>query len=149
MGVRPARVVPDSWEEAIHMTTPLAATLSSVVGAALLLGAAPAQAAQGGSYAGTWTSVDSDGSNQVMTISGSGRGSYGLRLFDDAGTVCGGSPVLFNGSGHRTSDGLVVVGSVACLPGGNVLRGAITLFFAYDAGSDTLLDGGGVTWTRA
>ena len=145
----PARAVPRTRGEAIDMTTRTAATLCSLVGAVSLLGAAPAHAAQGGGYAGTWTSTDTDGSHQVMRISGSGKGSYGLRLYDDAGTVCGGVPTLFNGSGHLVPDGLVALGSVACLPGGNVLHGAITLFYAYDQGTDTITDGAGVVWTRA
>lgn len=133
------------------MNTRLAAVICSLAGATGLVagGTAPADAKQGGGYAGTWTSVDSDGSNQVLRISGSGAGSYGLRLFDDAGTVCGGAPTLFNGSGHLVEDGLVALGSVVCLPGGNPLRGAITLWYVYDAGTDTITDGGGVVWSRA
>ena len=118
--------------------------VTSLVG----LGAAPATAAQGGDYAGTWTSVDTDQSNQVLRVIGSGRGAYGVRLYDDAGTVCGGSPVLFNGSGHLVEGDLVVRGSLACLPGGNVLRGAIEIWFSYDEATGTLVDGAGVVWTR-
>ena len=72
-----------------------------------------------------------------------------MRLFDDAGTVCGGAPTLFNGSGHLVEDELLVLGSVVCLPGGNPLRRAIVLSYSYDPETGTLVDGGGVVWTRA
>ena len=128
----------------------LTATICSLAGAAglTIMGAAPAVAAQGGDFAGTWVSVDTDGSNQVMTIRGSGRGSYGVQLYDDAATVCGGVPARFGGSGHVVEDDVLVVrGSVVCLPGGNPLRGAIDLVLISDGG--TLVDGGGVVWSPA
>ena len=45
-----------------------------LVGLVVGLGAPPAVAAQG-ELAGTWTSIDTDGSNQILTITGSGPAS--------------------------------------------------------------------------
>jgi hypothetical protein len=128
-----------------------AAILCSITGAAVLLvgvGAGPAEAKQSGVFAGRWSSVDTDGSHQTLRITGSGNGSYGMVLYDDAASVCGGAPTLFVGSGHVDGDELVMAGALACQPGGNVLHGVVQIGYSYDAGSDTLTDFFGVTWTR-
>ena len=132
------------------MSRRVIAILCSVVAALSLtvLGAGAAEAKQGGSYAGRWASVDTDGSNQVLRITGSGEGSYGMVLYDDAASACGGTPTLFVGSGHFDGAELVMTGSLACRPGGNVLHGVVDIGFSYDVGTDTLTDFFGVTWTR-
>jgi hypothetical protein len=120
-----------------------------VVGIVLGLGTAPAEAAQG-ELAGTWTSVDTDGSNQTLTITGSGRRAYAVAYFDEAAnSLCDGAPAMVNGSGRVDGDTLVTRGAATCLPGGNRLRGVITIEYTYDADADTLTDGFGVVWTRA
>lgn len=111
-------------------------------------GAPPALAAQG-ELAGTWTSVDVDGSNQTLTISGSGNRVYAMSLFDDAAGLCDGAPASAQGSGRVEEGGLSMRATAVCLPGGNVLRGVIEIGFEHDEGTDTLTDDFGVVWSRA
>jgi hypothetical protein len=120
-----------------------------IVGLAILAAAlAPAgAAAESSPFSGTWTSVDTDGSNQTMTISGSTRGALGVRYYDDRATVCGGDPARFAGPGRVDGDVLVADVLLVCIPGGNIF-GHITVETAYDAATDTLNDPSGVIWTR-
>jgi hypothetical protein len=119
-----------------------------VVGLVMGLGTPPAVAAQG-SLADTWTSIDTDGSSQTLTVTGSGRHTYAVSLFDESASLCDGAPAMATGSGLVEEDQLLTRASVACLPGGNVLRGVISIGFVYDAGADTLTDDFGVVWSRA
>ena len=140
--------------------------IATLLGTSLVLGAPPATAAQG-PLAGTWTSTDTDGSNQTLTITGSGRRAYAVTYFDDAATsLCDGAPAMVTGSGRVDGRPVVVValvpgwggvagddlctrGAATCLPGGNRLRGVITIDYTYDAASDTLTDAFGIVWSRA
>jgi hypothetical protein len=116
----------------------------AILGAAL----APAgAAAETSPFAGTWTSTDTDGSNQTVSISGAARGALGVRYYDDLATVCGGDPARFSGPGRVDGDVLVADVLLVCIPGGNVF-GHITIEYAYDADTDTLSDPSGVVWTR-
>ena len=106
-------------------------------------------AAQQGVLSDTWTSVDTDGSNQVLRIRGSGEGAYAMSLFDDSATeACDGAPAMFVGSGEPDGTDLVMSGTLTCLPGGNGLRFRLTFGFIYDPTADTLT-GLGVTWHRS
>ena len=118
-----------------------------LVGLVVGLGAPPAIAAQG-SLAGTWTSTDTDESNQTLTITGSGRRVYAMSLSDDAASLCGGAPALATGSGIVEEDKLLMRAAAVCLPGGNVLRGVIDIGF-IQTGANTLMDDFGVVWSRA
>jgi hypothetical protein len=125
----------------------------TAVCAALVLGAqamvaAPAFATTS-PFNGTWTSVDTDGSNQVLTVRGSGAHTRAVSLFDDAGSVCGGAPTLVAGTG--TIDDIFLGGLVAvnCLPGGNAFHGRVFVEFMYDESTDTLVEPSGVVWHRA
>jgi hypothetical protein len=64
----------------------LVAAQCSLAGAVLLvgMGSGTAEAEQSGAFAGSWSSIDTDGSNQVLRVTGSGRGSYGMAWYDDA-----------------------------------------------------------------
>ena len=109
---------------------------------------APASAAAEASpFAGTWASIDTDGSNQTMKISGSTKGALGVRYFDDVATVCGGDAARFAGTGRVDGDVLEADVLLVCIPGGNVF-GHITIEATYDASTDTLSDPSGVVWTR-
>ena len=123
--------------------------IATLLGTSIVLGPLPATAAQG-PLAGTWTSTDTDGSNQTLTITGSGRRAYAVAYFDDAATsLCDGAPAMVNGSGRVDGDDLFTRGAATCLPGGNRLRGVITIDYTYDAASDTLTDAFGIVWSRA
>jgi hypothetical protein len=109
-----------------------------------------AASAASGALAGTWTSIDNDGSTQTLDITGSGRHAYSMVYVDESATsACDGNPAQVSGPGYVEGEDLVMVGSLVCLPGGNDLRTRITLFFDYDAGADTLTDSFGIVWERA
>ena len=111
---------------------------------------APSASAASGPLAGTWTSVDIDGSNQTLDIMGSGRHAYSMIYFDDSATqACDGNPAMVSGRGFVDGDHLLQVGPIVCLPGGNVFSSRITISYDYDTGTDTLIDEIGVVWHRA
>jgi hypothetical protein len=129
------------------MTTWGATMSALVIGAAVV--AAPA-AAKPGSLAGSWVSVDLDGSNQTLRIKGAGNHVYAMYYHDDrTGGICGGAPAKVTGRGVAEGDELASRGSLVCLPGGNPLPGErVTTEYHYDAGTDTLVDSWGVVWQR-
>jgi hypothetical protein len=100
--------------------------------------------------AGAWTSVDADGSNQTLSIMGSGSHAYSMIYYDESATsACEGDPARVAGPGFVDGDDLVMVGTLACLPGGNRFRSRIEITYHYDAGTDTLTDAFGIEWHRA
>lgn len=123
-----------------------------VVAAALLtlvVAAGPPQASAAQSVvAGTWTSVDTDGSNQTLWVNGSDQGALSVHLYDDYASVCG-VPAQFAGTGRLVDGYLDVRGTITCLPGGNFVRGQLGISLWYDAEADVLVDFSGVVWTRA
>jgi hypothetical protein len=125
------------------------AIFSAVLVATASLAAPSSATASPGELAGTWTSTDTDGSSQTLMIRGSGEGTYGMSLFDDAATACGGSPAGFVGSGTVDGETLLMFGTLTCRPGGNFIRSRIPYEFTYSSATDTLTDFTGVTWTRA
>lgn len=111
---------------------------------------APSATAAGGALAGSWTSVDSDGSNQTLDIMGSGNHTYSMIYFDESATsACGGNPARVSGPGFVDGNELLQVGSIVCLPGGNDFRTRIAISYVYDPGTDTLTDAFGIVWHRA
>lgn len=115
-----------------------------------VVGAGPALAAEG-ALAGTWYSVDLDGSNQTLTLHGAGNQSYSMFLFDDYTTgVCGGPPAKLVGTAVADGDEVFIRGTLVCLGGGNPIPGIrVVIGLTYDADEDTLIDEGGVVWERA
>jgi hypothetical protein len=127
----------------------LATALSAVLTLAGVALAGPASAA-GGPLAGTWTSIDTDGSNQTLDIMGSGGHVYSKIYVDEAATgACDGNPATITGPGFVDGDVVVLNGALTCLPGGNVFRSRITVGFVHDSSTDTLTDDFGITWHRA
>ncbi len=122
------------------------------LGAALALltpAAASTASAAGGPLAGTWASVDTDGSNQTLSVKGTGARAYAMVYVDDAATTaCGGAPAKVAGPGFTTDDGVVLVGALTCMPGGNHITGRIAISYVYDGSSDTLTDDFGIVWHR-
>ncbi|MFC7598448.1 hypothetical protein ACFQU3_24270 [Terrabacter sp. GCM10028922] len=128
--------------------TRLATALSAVLMLAGVAVAAPASAASG-PLAGTWTSIDTDGSNQTLDIMGSGGHVYSMIYVDDAATsACNGNPAMITGPGIVDGDVLVMNGTLTCLPGGNVFRSRLTVSFVHDSSTDTLTDDFGIVWQR-
>lgn len=116
--------------------------------ACAVAGTAAGAAAAGGQLSGTWTSTDNDGSSQTLRITGSGLETYAMSLYDASASVCGGAPAGVVGTGQRDGDTVTFDGALQCRPGGNFLRGRLTLGFEYSAADDTLTDDTGVVWTR-
>ena len=127
------------------------ATLSMLC--ALVTGPTAAASASKDAFVGTWTSIDTDGSNQVLFIMGAGaRGRHAVMVEDDAATVaCGGAPAHVQGSGTVERNVLSWFFTVSS-PGtgrppfhGRTGPGS----FTYRSGTDTLIDDAGVIWHRS
>ena len=118
--------------------------------AASLLALAPTVAAAGSAFAGTWVSIDTDGSTQTLAI---GRGATPAVTYQDiAASLCAGDGVP---STHFVATGRGTVGGDSMwveFRDGRCGRDAIGPFglgFSYDSGSDTLTDDFGITWHRS
>ncbi len=124
--------------------------VAAIVGASLI-GMATATAGGADAFRGEWTSVDTDGSRQWLSIEGTGAaGAHAVRWIDESATAaCGGEAASVQGEGEALGDVLSVTVTLACRAGGNPLHGRIDVVFLYTAQSDTLTDGFGVTWTRS
>ena len=124
----------------------IALTAGLTIASAVL---APTASAARGPLAGTWTSVDTDGSNQTLDIAGSGAHVYSMFYADDAATgACGGNPAQVTGPGYPDGDSLTMVGALTCKPGGNIFRSRIVIGYTYDGAADTLTDDFGIVWHR-
>jgi hypothetical protein len=122
----------------------------SMLAAAVGPTAAASQAAD--AFVGTWTSIDTDGSNQILFIMGSGaRGHHAVMLVDDAATVaCGGARAQVQGSGRVEGNVLSWSFTVTCPGTGRPpFPGRSSGTLTYRAGTDTLRDGSGVIWHRS
>ena len=117
--------------------------------AAGLLALAPAVSAADSAFAGTWVSIDTDGSTQALAI---GRGSTPAVTYQDfyaSSCAADGVPSThFVATGRGVVDGDVLwveFRNGAC---GRHKIGPFGLGFSHDSGSDTLTDDFGVTWYR-
>jgi hypothetical protein len=121
------------------------------VAAGLVLAMLPATAwASSGGLAGSWTSVDADGSLQTLDITGSGQTAYSMVYVDESATgACDGARARVSGPGFVDGDVVVMYGTLVCLPGGNVFRSRLTLSYEYDPDTGTLTDSFGIVWHRA
>ena len=125
-----------------------AAAIGAIMLGTQLLVALPASAEEV-PFNGTWTSVDTDGSNQLLIVRGSGSDARAVTLLDDAGTVCGGAPAKVAGAATIDGDFLLLTAPVTCQPGGNPFQGRVFVEFRYDSGTDTLVEPSGVVWHRS
>ena len=111
---------------------------------------APPASAASGPLAGTWVSVDTDGSDQTLDIRGSGHRVYAMTYFDESATsACEGDPARISGPGFVDGDHITHFGTLICLPGGNVFGERFAIGYHYDASTDTLTDDFGIVWYRA
>lgn len=95
----------------------LAVAVSLFAGA---VGLVPPASAAAGPLAGTWASVDVDGSNQTLKVKGAGNPVYAIVLRDDfTSGVCGGPPAKLVGHGAADGAELFMRGTLVCLHGGN------------------------------
>ena len=114
-----------------------------------LLVLAPAVSAADGGFAGTWVSIDGDGSTQTLAI---GRGSNPSVTYQDfyaSSCADDGAPSThFVATGRGTIDGDwlgVEFRNGGC---GRQMIGPFGLGFTYHGGRDTLTDDFGITWYR-
>ena len=115
-----------------------------------VLALAPAVSAADPGFAGTWVSIDTDGSTQTLAI---GRGSTPAVTDQDfyaSSCADAGAPSThFLATGRGTIDGSwlgVEFRNGGC---GRYSIGQFGLSFGYDGGSDTLTDDFGITWYRS
>lgn len=109
---------------------------------------APTVSAATTPFTGAWTSVDTDGSIQYLTITGGNRihGTY----VDLGGSICvnNGAPTeVFRAGLIGTVDGDVLEGEFVSAHCGPVFFELGFFGLVYDPATDTL-DDGSVTWTR-
>jgi hypothetical protein len=131
----------------------LASAISLLIAATLVIGAS---AANPDPLKGTWYSVDTDGSNQILRVGGGPGVSHHVVYYDDGASVCGldsegnflaaASAVGALGATGNTLSGLM---PVYCLASPRYLWDLDAYFeLTYQPGTDTLLDIHGLTWTR-
>lgn len=126
-------------------------TIASGILAIAAVALTPPASAAPGSLAGSWSSVDVDGSHQTLRIRGSGKPVYAMFLRDDfTSGACGGAPAKVVGHAVVHGRELLMRGTLVCHRRGNPLPGVrISFGLHHDPGNDTLTDDAGVVWRRA
>jgi hypothetical protein len=121
------------------------------VALALAVGAAPASAARpASSFTGNWTSTDTDGSSQTLTVSSGGSPSVVYQDFYASGCDNEGAPAThWTAAGKGFVDGDDLIVSFHKSGCGRFIQGGYLDVYSYESGSDTLVDTFGITWTRA
>jgi len=124
----------------------------AVFGAALLIlvtATAAAAAAPNSAFTGLWVSTDTDGSTQLLKVSG---GTTPSVLYQDFyASVCannGSRSVHWTASGTGTVDGDALFASFKTSGCGSFGIGAYESPWFYDGATDTLTDPYDVTWYR-
>jgi hypothetical protein len=130
-----------------------AASLKRLAFGLLILGQlwlAPAALASGSVFAGTWTSTDvPDGSTQLLSVSANATPTVTYQdLFASGCANNGARSTHFAAVGMGSISGTALDVSFARSGCGAFQLGAFDLPFAYDADTDTLVDGFGITWHR-
>jgi hypothetical protein len=110
---------------------------------------APAASAASSVFAGTWVSIDTDGSQQTLAI---GQGPTPVVTYQDfyaSSCAADGSPSShFVATGRGTIDGSSLAVDFRNGGCGRVRIGPFGLSFQHDGDSGTLTDDFGVTWYR-
>jgi quercetin dioxygenase-like cupin family protein len=111
--------------------------------------------AAGGSIAGSWTSIDTDGSIQHLTITAIGGGVYEFDYTDEGASVCGKDannrplyPAHATMRGSLQGNSVTADLAIMCLGGSDVPPWTVTATFSYNVAEDTLSDSWGIRWTR-
>ena len=131
------------------MRRTLTGVLALWLAAAGLVVLAPAVTAAGSVFAGTWVSIDTDGSTQALAI---GQGTTPAVTYEDfyASSCAGdGAPSAhFVATGRGTIDGDTLWVEFRNGGRGRHTIGSFGLGFNYDSSHDALTDDFGVTWSR-
>jgi hypothetical protein len=127
----------------------LTGTLALWVVAAGLLALAPTVSAASSVFAGTWLSIDTDGSTQVLAV---GEGATPAVIYEDFyASSCaegGSASTHFVATGRGAVDNTTLWVEFRNGGCGRHAIGPFGLGFSYDSGSDTLTDDFGITWYR-
>jgi hypothetical protein len=107
-------------------------------------------------FVGNWTSTDTDGSHQILTIGGGSDGSYHVRYYDFGASTCGLDPttgeILYAASAEGTLSlsGYTLSGtlSVYCQTPPPSFHNDFTFQYIYDPETHTLIDSFGVVWSH-
>ncbi len=105
--------------------------------------------AAGSPFKGVWTSIDSDGSAQLLTISAGPTPSVVYQDFYASGCDrFAGPAVHWVAAGSGEVDGSTLLVSFHKSGCGSFLMGGYDDSFTYAVGSDTLEDSFGIVWSR-
>ena len=107
-------------------------------------------------FVGKWSSIDTDGSYQILTIGGGSGSSYHVRYYDFGASACGLDPetgeILYAASAEGTltlSNGLLSGTSpVYCQTAPPTFLTEAFIQYTYDPATDTLVDSFGVVWSH-
>ncbi len=106
-------------------------------------------------FTGTWTSTDTDGSNQELIISGGAGGIYTISYTDLGASACGkdaaGNPIYAaSATGNLTASGNDLSGTLAiyCQKNPATLLTNYGFHYYYDSSVGTMTDDFGVVWYR-
>jgi hypothetical protein len=107
-------------------------------------------------FVGKWSSTDSDGSHQILTVGGGNSTSYHVRVYDFGASTCGLDPVtgdfLYAASieGNLSLSNGILSGTLPlyCQTTLPTFDGDAFLQFTYDPVTDTLVDNFGVVWSH-
>jgi hypothetical protein len=133
----------------VSMKRILTGAVALLLVAASLLALAPVVSAGGSAFAGTWVSIDTDGSTQMLTVGQSSTPAVTYQDFYASSCDAAGSQsthFVATGRGNVDGDSMWV----EFRNGGCGWRkiGSFGLVYSRDGGSDTLTDDFGVTWFR-
>jgi hypothetical protein len=134
----------------IEEGTAMRRTLGAVAGILLVSQILMASALAAGSpFKGTWASTDTDGSAQLLVVSGGATPSVVYQDFYARGCDTFGGPAdHWVGAGQGEVDGDTLYVAFHKSGCGTFLMGGYEDWFTYDAGSDTLEDSFGIVWSR-
>jgi hypothetical protein len=107
-------------------------------------------------FVGYWTSTDTDGSYQILTIGGGSSSSYHIRVYDFGASTCGLDPetgdFLYAASIEGTlslSNGMLSgILPLYCQTAPPTYDGNAFIQYTYDPATDTLVDNFGVVWSH-
>jgi hypothetical protein len=127
------------------------ALVVAIAALAVQLAVAPVSASPAGNaFAGTWQSIDTDGSSQLLIVSAGSKPSVVYQDFYASGCDRFGGPAThWVGAGTGSIDGDLLEVWFHKSGCGAFLMGGYGDAYLYDAGADTLTDTFGIVWSRA
>ena len=100
-------------------------------------------------FNGTWVSTDTDGSSQLLIVSGGGHPSVVYQDFYASGCDrFAGPDTHWTAAGQGSIDGSDLWVDFHKSGCGTFLQGGYGDHYAYDSGTDTLTDDFGIVWYR-